>query len=181
MIYVISGTNRPGSKTRIVSGLITSFLKEAGAEVALLDLQELPLDLFHPDSYAEKPAAFSRFSDAVLASEGLLIVTPEYNGSFPGVLKVFIDHLKFPESFEHRPVGFVGLAAGPWGALRAVEQLQQIFSYRNAHLYPRKVLIPSVFKAVSDEGTLTDPDIERHLRASATGFVSFIKKFPATA
>ena len=47
--------------------------------------------------------------------------------------------LKFPESFEKRPVCFTGLGAGIWGALRPVEQLQAIFGYRNAYLFPERV------------------------------------------
>ena len=93
----------------------------------LLDLAHLPPEIFSPASYAEKPAAFKKFTDAILAADGVVIVTPEYNGSVPGILKYFIDMLPFPESFEQRPVCFVGLAAGIWGALRPVEQLQAIF------------------------------------------------------
>ena len=52
----------------------------------------------------------------VLDAAGLHIITPEYNGSFPGVLKYFIDMLKFPESFVEKPVAFTGEAAGLWGA-----------------------------------------------------------------
>jgi len=58
----------------------------------------------------------------VLMAAGLHVVLPEYNGSYPGVLKYFIDMLKFPESFENKPAAFVGVANGQWGALRAVEQ-----------------------------------------------------------
>ena len=74
----------------------------------------------------KKPAAFARFSSAILTSDGVHLVTPEYNGGAPGVLKYFIDMLKFPEAFEQRPVAFTGLAAGQWGALRPVEQLAAI-------------------------------------------------------
>lgn len=115
MITLISGTNRPASNTRKVTAVIEGIYR---------DLHDLPLELFAPGAYAEKPAAFAPFAQGVLEASGLVVVTPEYNGSMPGVLKVFIDHLKFPESFEGKPVCFVGLAAGMWGALRGVEQLQ---------------------------------------------------------
>ena len=178
MITLIAGTNRPGSNTRKVTARIAEIYAELGVPVRVLDLQELPADLFLPDAYANKPAAFSPFADAVVQSTGLVVVTPEYNGGIPGVLKYFIDHLKFPESFERRPVAFVGLAAGVWGALRPVEQLQQIFGYRNAYLYPERVFIPQVHQVLDAAGQFTDPGPAKRLRQQAEGFVTFVNRFP---
>lgn len=179
MMTLISGTNRPGSKTRLVTDLVANLYREAGAEVNVLDLVDLPLALFSPDAYAEKPSEFGPFAEQILKSEGLVVLTPEYNGSMPGALKLFIDHLKFPESFEGRPVAFIGLAAGQWGGLRAVEHLQQIFAYRNAFIYPRRVFIPQVYRAINDAGQLIDPEVERHLRAQTDGFLGFVRALRA--
>ena len=142
----------------------------------LLDLAELPPEIFSPSSYAEKPVAFKTFSDAILAADGLVIVTPEYNGSVPGVLKYFIDMLPFPESFEHRPVCFVGLAAGIWGALRPVEQLQAIFGYRNAHIFPERVFMAGIGKLLNETGAFANPEMEKRLEKQAAAFVSFVEK-----
>ena len=152
MIAIISGTNRPGSSTRKVVGKIESLYKKHNAVTSLVDLADLPPGIFDPGSYAEMPEAFKPFSNAVLEADGLVVMTPEYNGGMPGVLKYFIDMLEFPESFEAKPVCFVGLAAGAWGALRPVEQLQQIFGYRNAPIYPKRVFLPAVYKMLNDEG-----------------------------
>jgi NAD(P)H-dependent FMN reductase len=150
----------------------------AGLSVALttLDLAHLPPEVFSPWSYAEKPRAFQPFSEAVLAADGLVVVTPEYNGGMPGVLKYFIDMLKFPESFQSRPVCFVGLAAGAWGALRPVEQLQQIFGYRNAFLFPERVFLPGIGNLLDESGQLKDPELRERLRAQAVGFVDFVER-----
>jgi chromate reductase, NAD(P)H dehydrogenase (quinone) len=137
VLTLIVGTNRPGSNTRRVAKNLEATYAALGVPLHVLDLAQLPAEIFSPTSYAEKPKSFAPFSDAILRAEGLIVVTPEYNGSVPGVLKYFIDMLKFPESFEQRPVCFVGLAAGMWGALRPVEQLQAIFGYRK--------FIPSAF------------------------------------
>jgi len=92
------------------------------------------------------------------------------------VLKYFIDMLKFPESFERRPVCFTGLAAGIWGALRPVEQLQAIFGYRNAHIYPERVFMPQINNLLDDNGRLTDADLLGRLKKQAEGFVGFVEK-----
>jgi len=109
-------------------------------------------------------------------SAGLHVVTPEYNGSVPGVLKYFIDMLKFPESFEHRPVCFTGLAAGMWGALRPIEQLQAIFGYRNAYLFPVRVFMPQIYNLLDEAGKIKDTELLARLKSQADGFVGFVEK-----
>jgi len=176
MIVILSGTNRPGSNTRKVSARVEASYKALGVPTQLLDLAELPPEIFAPTSYAEKPAAFKKFTEAILAADGVAIVTPEYNGGVPGVLKYFIDMLPFPESFEQRPVCFVGLAAGIWGALRPVEQLQAIFGYRNALIFPERVFMPGINKILNATGQFANPDIEKRLDNQAAGFVGFVEK-----
>lgn len=176
MIVIISGTNRPGSNTRKVTARVEASYKARGVTTQVLDLADLPPEIFAPTSYAEKPASFQRFTDAILAADGVVIVTPEYNGGVPGVLKYFIDMLPFPESFEQRPVCFVGLAMGIWGALRPVEQLQAIFGYRNALIYPERVFMPGIGKLLDASGQFASDDIPKRLDKQAVGFVDFVEK-----
>jgi chromate reductase len=172
-ILVISGTNRPGSSALKMSRAIERHYRAAGVAAEVYSLAELPQDVFRPESYAAKPEAFLPVQQRVLDASGLHVVTPEYNGSFPGVLKYFIDMLKFPDSFERKPVAFVGEAAGVWGGLRAVEQLQQIFGYRNAHVFPERVFVPGVGGKFDADGNLTDPAIDQRLAKQAAGFAEF--------
>jgi NAD(P)H-dependent FMN reductase len=176
MITLIVGTNRPGSNTRKVARHLEEIYAGLKVPLHVLDLAQLPPEIFSPSSYAEKPKSFEPFADAVLQSSGLHVVTPEYNGSVPGVLKYFIDMLKFPESFERRPVCFTGLAAGIWGALRPVEQLQAIFGYRNAYLYPERVFMPGIGKLMDADGRLQDAELLGRLDKQAEGFVAFVEK-----
>lgn len=175
MILIVSGTNRPGSNTRKVANRVAAAYRAMSVDHGILDLAELPTECFLPTAYAEKPAGFQRFSAAVLAARGLVVVTPEYNGGVPGILKYFIDLLPFPESFEHRPVCFVGLAAGMWGALRPVEQLQAIFGYRNAYIFPERVFLPGIGKWMDAEGRFTDEALEARIQQQAQGFTNYVK------
>ena len=176
MLTLISGTNRPGSNTRKVAAQIEEIYKGLGIPLAVLDLAQLPSEIFAASSYAEKPKSFEPFSQGVLNATGLIVVSPEYNGGIPGVLKYFIDMLKFPESFERRPVCFVGVAAGVWGALRPIEQLQAIFGYRNAFIFPERVFLPRVHDLLGPDGRLADPEIIERLTAQAKGFIDFVQK-----
>ena len=176
MITLIVGTNRPGSNTRKVARHLEEIYAQLKVPLHVLALALLPPEIFSPTSYAEKPKSFALFADAILRSAGLHLVTPEYNGSIPGVLKYFIDMLKFPESFEKRPVCFTGLAAGLWGALRPVEQLQAIFGYRNAYVFPERVFLPRINDLLDDTGRLTDPELLQRLQTQAEGFVDFVER-----
>ena len=176
MITIIVGTNRPDANSRKIAPELEAIYKKLQVETKTLDLIDLPPELFAPEAYAEKPEAFQPFLNAVLNAEGLHLVTPEYNGGFPGVLKYFIDMLPFPESFEGRAVAFTGVAAGQFGALRPIEQLQQIFSYRNGYLYPNRVFIPGVNAVLDESGKLTDEKLKQRLISQAEGFAKFVKQ-----
>jgi chromate reductase, NAD(P)H dehydrogenase (quinone) len=175
-ILVISATNRPGCNALKIAKIILSHYKSTGAPAELYSLSEMPRELFDPTSYAQKPPAWAEVQKRIVAARGLHIVTPEYNGSFPGVLKYFIDMLKFPESLEAKPVAFVGEAAGIWGGIRSVEQLIQIFGYRNAYVFPIRVFIPGVTGKLDSEGQINDSAIDERLRAQAVEFAEFTER-----
>jgi NAD(P)H-dependent FMN reductase len=176
VIVIISGTNRPGANSLRIATHLRDLVEDLGEEVRLLDLAQLPAELFAPAAYAEKPAAFAPFQEAILAADGVLTVVGEYNGSFPGVLKYFIDMLRFPESLYGVPAAFVGVAAGEWGGLRAVEQLEMVFQYRHAHLYGRRVFIKNVAGVLDEAGGIADGEILRRLAEQAEGFVDFCRR-----
>jgi chromate reductase, NAD(P)H dehydrogenase (quinone) len=180
MITLIVGTNRPGSNTRKIARHVEEIYSQLKVPLHVLDLAQLPPEIFSPTSYAEKPKSFHPFSAAILQAAGLHIVTPEYNGSIPGVLKYFIDMLKFPESFEQRPVCFTGLSNGMWGALRPTEQLAAIFTYRNGFVYSERVFLAGINGLLDGNGRLKDPDLLDRLRKQAEGFVDFVEKLKVT-
>jgi NAD(P)H-dependent FMN reductase len=175
-ILIISGTNRLDSNAMKISRLIQANYAKIGANAEIFSLTELPREIFEGTAYATKPPEMVVIQQRVLDAGGLHIVTPEYNGSFPGILKYFIDMLKFPESFEGKPVAFTGEAAGIWGALRSVEQLQAIFGYRNAHIFPDRVFIPGINQKLNSDGALTDSDIAARLQKQAEAFAKFIAR-----
>lgn len=172
-ILVISGTNRPDANAMKIARILAGHYRDANIKTDLLSLTDLPPEIFNGSAYASKPPAMLAIQQRVLDAAGLHVVTPEYNGSFPGVLKYFIDMLKFPESFDRKPVAFVGEAMGTWGGLRSVEQLQHIFGYRNAHIFPERVFIPGIGKQLDANGKLIDPALDERLKKQCIGFAQF--------
>ncbi len=150
--------------------------KRLGHEVVLIDPAEMPPETFTPASYDAKPAALAAVARALASAAGVIVVTPEYNGGIPGVLKYLLDLLPTRQLFEHRPVGFVGVAAGAWGALRPVEHLQAVFGYRNAFLFPDRVFIPHCDQVIDADGRVSDPEVARRLSCQAVSFLEFSGK-----
>ena len=177
MLTVISGTDRPGSKTKKVADLVTHFLKQKSLDTQLIDLGELPKGLFQPKHYKEPPRSFQKYQDAILHCNGILTVVPEYNGSFPGAMKYFIDLLRFPESLKDMPCGFIGLASGSFGAIRAIEHLEMIFQYRGAHLFGLRSLFIHVDKKLNEEATrITDKFTKDLFEEMLSGYIDFAYK-----
>ncbi|MBO9665186.1 MAG: NAD(P)H-dependent oxidoreductase [Bdellovibrio sp.] len=180
MKYIIAGTDRPGSNTLKLSKFIQGLYKAQGEDVEIIDLAQVKEQLHSGGPhYGKTHEGLQVYLDKVVHSEGLIVVCPEYNGSMPGALKYFIDHMKFPDSFEFRPVCFVGLSAGMFGGLRPVEHLQQIFGYRNAFIYPERVFIMNAGKVLNAEGEPQDEMIKQLLTKQTMGFRNFVQALSA--
>ena len=91
---------------------VAEIYKAKGSPLEIVDLHKLPPEIFAPSSYAEKPVSFAPFQETLTKASGVVVVTPEYNGGFPGVFKYFIDMLEFPATFKGKPFAFVGLSGG---------------------------------------------------------------------
>ena len=125
-----------------IASLLERYYQAHDVTVDHVDLQKIPLECYSPTAFGKgRPLSFEPFQQQVLNADGIVFIVPEYNGSYPGVLKHFIDLWDYPESFENRKVAYVGVAAGQWGALRAVEHLQGVMGYRNARQFPMRVFV----------------------------------------
>ncbi len=174
-ITILSGTDRPGSMALKVSEYIKPVLESHGANVNIVSLEDYPFEDIIGGKYGQDIPSVKKFNEELLDTDGLLMVVPEYNGSFPGVLKFFIDYLPFPESFEKLPIAFVGEAAGAFGALRSVEQLQMICNYRNAILFPERVFLQRVSKIFDPEKGITDEFQNKLMQSLLKNFTSFVE------
>ena len=176
-IVLIAGTNRAGSKTlQFTQILERRYAAIEGVDTQLLDLSQLPPETFSPSAYDNKPAEVSAMSDAVLSADGLVVVTPEYNGSFPGALKLFIDLLPFPKrlSTGRWPLSVWPPARGGLATGRAASG--GVWLPQRPHvsraLFFRKVGETFDFAA----GRAVDDFTEGLLQHQITGFVDFIAK-----
>jgi NAD(P)H-dependent FMN reductase len=179
-IVILPGTNRSGSLTRALAGTVARLHNENGATTDILDLAELPAEALLGSIYKQPTAAVVSFVKRLLAADGVHALVPEYNGSLPGVMKLFIDLLPYPGGFQDRPMAYVGVSAGRFGGVRAVEHLQQISGYRNAHGLPSRLFIAEAHKAIAADGSLLDAELSKRLTAQVAAFQAFVKTLGAT-
>lgn len=174
MITIIVGTNRPNSKSRKVAEYYQKLFEMEHTPSQILDLVDLPHDFIFSALYgnAGKNEAFNHFKDIVNASDKFIFVIPEYNGSFPGVLKSFIDGMDFPGSFNNKKAGMVGLASGVMGGALAMSAFTDILHYMSMHVYPIKPRIAKVSSSFVD-GIVTDKFVADLIQTQVSGFVKY--------
>ena len=175
MELIISGTNRKGSYSLQIAQIVQNIYKSLGKSFDLLDLAQIPFQDTFKDPYGEVPSSLKPFIEQVEKAPALVIVCPEYNGGFPGILKYFIDYWSFPKSFIHKPLCLIGIGNGLFGALRPVEHLQSIFLYRSGYICPEKVFIANV-QSLIQNGEIKDSKLQKRLEDQAAGFLKYCSK-----
>lgn len=173
MITVISATNRIASHTFKLSSYYKRKLNEAGEEAEVLPLTDLPANILQTDMYGKRSAGFQPIQDLVTATNKFLFVVPEYNGSFPGVLKVFIDSCKFPDSFFGKKAALVGLSSGKYGNIRGIDHLTGICHYINLHVLPMRLHIPAIDKEFDEHDNLFKEDTVKFTNEQIARFIAF--------
>lgn len=173
MITIISSTNRPGSSTLKLSQYYQKRLKEKGLDAGILSLTELPANLIESDLYGKRSAAFEPIQQIVTQTQKFLFVIPEYNGSFPGVLKTFIDACSFPESFYEKKAALVGLSSGKYGNIRGLDHFTGVCHYLHLNVMPLKIHIASVRKELDEHSNLFEKDTLKFTDEQIEKFIAF--------
>lgn len=187
-IVAIAGSLRSGSLNKQLVTVAAEASRSAGAEVAVVDLRELSLPLFDQDleDASGLPEGAKKLKMLLRDSQGLLIASPEYNGSVTAALKNAIDWASRADSEDEPPlVAFRGKAAalmsaspGALGGLRGLVHLRAILGNIGMHVLPDQVAIPAAHEAFAD-GRLKDDHKAGQVSALAVALVDFLKKHNA--
>jgi len=164
-ILALSGSLRRESyNTRLLRA--ASELAPPGVEVELYEgLASLPP--YDADIDVDPvPAAVRDLRGRIAAADGLLISSPEYNGSFPGQLKNAIDWASrpFPESsLRNKPIALAGATPGAYGAMWAQTDLRRVLGIAGARVVGEELPVAHAPTRFDDEGRLIDPEVRAHL------------------
>ncbi|MDX2045630.1 MAG: NAD(P)H-dependent oxidoreductase [Chitinophagaceae bacterium] len=166
MYTIISGTNRKGSNTRKVAEQYRDILLAKGVEATLISLEGLDLN--------RKTKEFEQLEREVLIpSEKFIFVLPEYNGSFPGSLKVMIDLSDIRKAWWGKKALLTGVSTGRAGNLRGMEHLTGSLNYLRVVVHPNKLPISSVDKLLNGEGYISDKSTLEAINIQLDEFIPF--------
>lgn len=173
MITIISGTNRASSNTLKVAKYYQKELAKKGLETTLLNLQDLPENIIASDLYGKRSEAFQNIQDLVTQTTKFLFVIPEYNGSFPGVLKTFIDACAFPESFYDKKACLVGISSGKYGNIRGIEHFNGVCAYLHLNVMPLRLHIANIKTELDENDQLIKEDTLKFVGQQVEKFVNY--------
>ena len=156
-IPIVLGTVRKGRASANVARFVLEQVRKRGIETELIDIAALPL----PTDDAGEAIKDKAFSDTINASDGLVIVTPEYNHSFPGMLKHVLDTNL--QEYVHKAVGIAGVSAGSFGGTRVIENLLPPMRELGLVTIFWDVNFSSVQKAFNEVGGLLDQSYIRRI------------------
>ncbi|MBN4081594.1 NAD(P)H-dependent oxidoreductase [bacterium AH-315-C07] len=170
---IFSTTNRPDCRTLEVAKLYQSLMKEKGVDAEILNLQDLPQKVAFSDVYGSRTPEFQKLQDIASATTKFIFIVPEYNGSIPGILKLFIDACVFPDTFTGKKGCMVGIADGNNGNRVGLEHLDDILSHLRTELLDKKVTIPKISEKLDENGILMDEQILKELTEQVESFMEF--------
>ena len=161
-IPVILGSTRRGRQSPRVARFVSERMKRTGRiETELLDLLEYDFPIMEERLrfLEEPPPRLREFGEKIGRSDSLVIVAPEYNNGYPGVLKNALDYL-LPE-YQRKPVAIVTVSAGGFGGLNCLAQLRLVALGMGALPLPTALPVSRVQDSFDEEGNPTDPSYEK--------------------
>jgi chromate reductase len=173
MITIISSTNRPGSSTLKVARYYQKKLLDKGVEAGILSMAQLPPNMLQTDLYGKRSAEFQEIQDIVTATDKFIFIIPEYNGSFPGALKVFVDACSFPDSFYEKKAALVGISSGKYGNIRGIDHFTGVCHYVNLHVMPLKLHIANIKSEFNEFSDLYKEDTIKFTNDQIEKFIKF--------
>jgi NAD(P)H-dependent FMN reductase len=161
-IPIIAGSTRRDRQSIKVARFVLAWLqKREGVETELLDLLEYNFPIMEERLHRrdDPPPRLQEFGDKIGRADSFIIVTPEYNNGYPGVLKNALDYL-LPE-YERKPVGIVTVSAGGFGGINCLAQLRLVTIGMGAFPIPENLSVSRIHDSFQEDGTPNDPAYEK--------------------
>jgi len=163
---IVSGTNRPGSNTEKIARHYQQVLKSKGINPQFISLVGW--------KYIDKTPEFAQLeNDLLIPTTKFILISPEYNGSIPGVLKLMFDISDYKKAWWGKKALLTGVATGRGGNLRGLEHLTSILHYLKVVVHPNKLPISLVDKMLDAEGAIQDAGTLSAIDSQISEFIQF--------
>ena len=145
-----------------------------GVDSTIIDLEKLPPDFISSALYENQGTniEFNPVREHMKEAQKFVFIVPEYNGSFPGILKTFLDALEFPGTLKGKKCALVGLSSGIQGGVMAMSHLTDIFNYLGMHVLALKPKLIRI-NGKMENGKIADESYMKRLRDQALAIIDF--------
>lgn len=166
MYTIISATNRTGSHTEKVAKLYQEILKDKGVEAKIFSLKNL--------NVFEKNGDFlNAANDFLISAQKFIFIMPEYNGSYPGVLKAMIDISDVKNTWWNKKALLVGISTGRAGNLRGMDQITGTLQHMKMIVHHNKLPISVIDKVMDESGRITNKSTLQAIDEQLEEFINF--------
>lgn len=173
MITIVNATNRPENLTGKVVELYSTILHSLGLENQILELSQLQNDFIFNASFGKESVQMNELIlNKITPAQKLVFIAPEYHGSYPGVLKAFLDAVP-RKHFKDKRAALVGVASGRAGNLRGMDHLTDVLHHMGVEVLSYKVPISKLDSLIDKEGKLTDAETLKVLQLQAEKLKAF--------
>ncbi len=178
-VLVLSGSLRAGSVNTRLGSLVAALVTRAGATAQSLTLGDFPMPPYDGDAEAEEglPHGALALRERIGAAQALIIASPEYNASVPGVLKNAIDWVSRyrPQPFKDKQTLLVSASPSMVGGNRGLWALRVPLEHLGARVYPDMFSLAGAHQAFTDDGALTDPGLGERLTTTIDSFLDLVE------
>jgi len=173
-ISIALGSTRIGRNSPRVARALRQELNKKGIDVQLIDLKDWPIHQFDErvNQLPDAQGVLSDMAKAIKTSDSLILVTPEYNGSYSGSLKNFVDCFS-KEEFAGKPIGVATVSTGKMGGIRAAYHLQQVVLGIGGYPISQMLLTAEVLKNTDEEGTIQTEHYQAQMDRFLNAFLDF--------
>lgn len=166
MITIISGTNRADSRTIQIANYYYEVIKKHTDNVHLISLMD--------NDVTKRDANLIKLEENILIpSDKFIFIMPEYNGSFPGILKLFLDNSDIRKVWFHKKAALVGLGIGRGGNLRGLDHMASILNYLKVNVLYNKLPISLVHEHMDIDGIIQNEQILKSIEDQIIEFINF--------
>jgi NAD(P)H-dependent FMN reductase len=166
MYTIISGTNRVNSHTEKVAIEYQKILKEKDIEASVFDLKDI--DVLNKNPVFEKIE-----KDILQPTQKFIFIIPEYNGSYPGVLKAMIDLTEVEKTWWWKKALLTGIATGRAGNLRGMDHMNDSLQHMNVFVHPNKLPISLIDKLIDEKGVIHNELTLKAINKQLDEFIRF--------
>jgi NAD(P)H-dependent FMN reductase len=185
-ILAFAGSLREKAFTKRIVKVAAAGARKAGAEVTYIDLKDYPMPLYNADLQETQgfPPIASALQRLLLEHDGLLIASPEYNGSLPGALKNVIDwtsrangDLKIADCYKGKFAAIMTASPGSFGGIRCLKHMRDILTILFVNTLPAEIAVSFVGgKFEGDSDTMTDDRTEAMLEDLGASLANMLRK-----